>query len=74
MGAGFKTPGLQLQSPPHAHHTTYETVAFYQLRDDKWVALHSPVDESIRPRPVGAISQAVFAEKHLPKGGFLASA
>jgi sugar lactone lactonase YvrE len=31
-------------SPPHAHHTTYETVAFYQLRDDKWVALHSPVD------------------------------
>src|SRR5882724_4345700 len=33
-------------SPPHAHHTTYETVAFYQLRDDKWVALHSPVDEA----------------------------
>jgi hypothetical protein len=23
----------------------YETVGFYQLRDDKWVALHSPVDE-----------------------------
>jgi hypothetical protein len=33
-------------SPPHAHHTTYETVAFYQLCDDKWVALHSPVDEA----------------------------
>jgi sugar lactone lactonase YvrE len=33
-------------SPPHAHHTTYETVAFYQLRDDKWVALHSRVDEA----------------------------
>jgi hypothetical protein len=33
-------------SPLHAHHTTYETVAFYQLRDDKWVALHSPVDKA----------------------------
>jgi hypothetical protein len=33
-------------SPPHAHHTTYETVAFYQLREDKWVALHSPLDEA----------------------------
>jgi hypothetical protein len=31
-------------SPPHAPHTTYQTVAFYQLRGDKWVALPSPVD------------------------------
>jgi DNA-binding beta-propeller fold protein YncE len=31
-------------SPLHAHHTTYEKVAFYQLRDDKWVAPHSPSD------------------------------
>ncbi len=28
--------------PANAHHTTYETVALYQLRGDKWVALHSP--------------------------------
>lgn len=33
-------------SPPHASHATYETIAFYQLRDDKWVALRSPVDET----------------------------
>src|SRR5437773_7569731 len=33
-------------SPLHAHHTTYNKVAFYQLRGDKWVALHSPSDAS----------------------------
>jgi hypothetical protein len=32
-------------SPPHAPDTTYQTVAFYQLRGDKWVALPSPVDD-----------------------------
>lgn len=32
-------------SPLHAHHTTYQKVAFYQLRDDKWVTLHSPAAE-----------------------------
>jgi sugar lactone lactonase YvrE len=48
-------------SPPHAHHTTYETVAFYQLRGDKWVALHSPVDESERAQLVQ------LAKDHLPK-------
>src|SRR5436190_1499999 len=26
-------------------HCTYDTIAFYQLRDDKWVALRSLVDE-----------------------------
>src|SRR5437764_3382600 len=31
-------------SPPHAPHTNYKTVAFYQLHGDKWVALLSPVD------------------------------
>ena len=52
-------------SPPHAHHTTYETVAFYQLRDDKWVALHSPVDE--------ASERAQFAQlarKYSPKNTY----
>jgi hypothetical protein len=33
-------------SPPHAHHTTYKTIAIYQLRDDKWVPLKLPVDEN----------------------------
>ena len=28
------------------HHATYKKVAFYQLRGDKWVALHSPSDAS----------------------------
>jgi sugar lactone lactonase YvrE len=49
-------------SPSHAHHTTYVTVAFYQLRDDKWVALHSPVDEASER------AQLVELAKHyLPK-------
>ena len=48
-------------SPLHAHHTTYETVAFYQLRGDKWVALHSPVDKSERAQLLR------LAKDHLPK-------
>ena len=32
-------------SPSHAPHTTCKTVAFYQLRGDKWIALLSPVDD-----------------------------
>jgi hypothetical protein len=38
-------------SPLHAHHTTYKTVAFYQLRGDKWVALRNPQDYFLRRRP-----------------------
>lgn len=50
-------------SPTHAHHTTFVTVAFYQLRNDKWVGLHSPGDE------VSESSQLVQPlKKHLPKG------
>jgi uncharacterized protein YecT (DUF1311 family) len=29
-------------SPVHAHHTVFQSVAFYQLRGDKWLALRSP--------------------------------
>jgi uncharacterized protein YecT (DUF1311 family) len=32
-------------SPLHAHHTVFQSVAFYQLRGDKWVALRSPAAE-----------------------------
>jgi len=35
-------------SPPHAHHTTYKTVAFYQLEADKWVGLSSPEEELVK--------------------------
>src|SRR5215475_2163933 len=49
-------------SPVHAHHTVYETVAFYQLNGDKWVQLHSPVEETDQSQLV------VLAKKHLLKG------
>ena len=38
-------------SPPHAHHTRFNAVAFYQLRGDKWVALRNPQDYFLRRRP-----------------------
>ena len=49
----------------HAHDTTYQTVAFYQLRDDKWVALHSPVDKASERAQL-----AQLAEKYLPKNSY----
>jgi sugar lactone lactonase YvrE len=52
-------------SPPHAHHTTYETVALYQLREDKWVALQSPVDEASERAQL-----AQLARKHSPKNTY----
>jgi uncharacterized protein YecT (DUF1311 family) len=46
----------------HAHHTTYETVAFYQLHGDKWVALRSAADDT------SDRSQLLqLAKEHLPK-------
>lgn len=49
-------------SPPTASHTTYETIALYQLRGGKWVALPSPVNSrSGRPQ------LAQLAKRHLPK-------
>src|SRR6266566_594908 len=43
-------------------HCTYDTIAFYQLRDDKWVALRSLVDEKSER---GQLAQ--LAKDHLPK-------
>src|SRR6266568_4190490 len=43
-------------------HCTYDTIAFYQLRDDKWVALRSLVDEKSER---GQLAQ--LAKEHLPK-------
>jgi hypothetical protein len=48
--------------PPTAPHSTYVTTAFYQLRGEEWVLLHSPINEES--------SEESFAQlaKHLPKG------
>ena len=50
-------------SPPHAHHTTFESVAFYQLRGDKWIPLHSPADDI---KEGSQLAQPL--KEHLPKG------
>lgn len=49
-------------SPPHASHTNFETTVIYQLRDNKWVLLDSPVDRSDR-------SQLWQLTKKSPKSG-----
>jgi uncharacterized protein YecT (DUF1311 family) len=49
-------------APVHAHHTVFQSVAFYQLRGDKWVALHSPVDEG-----TDGLQLAQLGKGHLPK-------
>jgi hypothetical protein len=49
-------------SPPHAHHTRFESVAFYELRGDKWEEMRSPADD------VSGGTQLVQSLKeHLPK-------
>jgi hypothetical protein len=45
--------------------TDYETVAFYQLRDGKWVALHSPVDEKSKHSQL-----AQLAKKYSPRSTY----
>ena len=47
-----------------ASHARYESIAIYQLRDGKWVALTLPVDLSSRKSQV-----AQLAKGHLPKQG-----
>ena len=49
-------------SPLHAHHTVFQSVAFYQLRGDKWVALHSPADETSE-----RVQLAQLGKGHLPR-------
>ena len=46
----------------HAHHTVFESVAFYQLRGDKWLALHSPADEASQ-----RVQLAQLGKGHLPR-------
>lgn len=47
---------------PSAGHTSYEMIALYQLRGDKWVALRSLVDESSE-----RVQLAQLFKKQLPK-------
>ena len=49
-------------TPPRAPHSTYETIALYQLRDDKWTALPLPVKESSDRAQLTQL-----AKGHLPK-------
>jgi hypothetical protein len=52
-------------SPPHPPHTSYETIALYQLRGDKWVALGLPVAETSERTQL-----AQLAKEDLPKSGY----
>lgn len=52
-------------SPPYRPHTSYDTIALYQLRGDKWEALRSPVDETSERTQL-----VQLAKKHLPKGTY----
>ena len=49
-------------APVHAHHTRVEFVAFYQLRDGEWAALHSPSDIKTED-----LQLAQLGKGHLPK-------
>jgi hypothetical protein len=49
-------------SPVHAHHTQFETVAFYQLSADKWVQLPLPIEQTEHSQ------LAQLAKKRLLKG------
>ena len=47
---------------------TYETVAFYQLRGDKWVTLHSPVDEASKHTQLAQLARKHSAKNTYRKG------
>ena len=49
-------------SPLHAHHTLFQSVAFYQLRGDKWVAVQSPAAEESK-----GVQLAQLGKGDLPK-------
>jgi len=53
-------------SPPHAPHTSYETIALYQLRGDKWMALRLPWDETSERTQLSQL-----AKEHLPTSAYL---
>jgi hypothetical protein len=54
-------------SPPHRPHTSYETIALYQLRGDKWVALRSPIDEASERAQLAQLAGAHFPKSCYPR-------
>ena len=46
----------------------YETVAFYQLRDDKWVPLRSPVDEASKHSQLAQLARK-YSSKYSDRKG-----
>jgi hypothetical protein len=46
----------------------YETVAFYQLRDDKWVPLRSPVDEASKHSQLAQLARK-YSSKNTDRKG-----
>ena len=53
-------------SPPHARHTSYETIAFFQLNGDKWTALPLPVDGASKRRQLAQLEQKLFPKSAKP--------
>jgi hypothetical protein len=61
-------------SPMHAHHMVFQSVAFYQLRGDKWVAVDSPADETKGPQwrsSAKAICQSILTRAIAHRNGTL---
>jgi sugar lactone lactonase YvrE len=54
-------------SPPHAPHTSYETVAFFQLSSDKWMALPSPVDDTSNRSQLTQLAHEFFPKGAKPR-------
>jgi hypothetical protein len=54
-------------SPPHAPHTSYETVAFFQLSGDKWMALPSPVDDTSNRSQLRQLAHELFPKTATPR-------
>lgn len=57
-------------SPPHAPHTSYETIALYELRGDKWVALPSPVEEASEQAQLVQLAREHLSKKSRPRRGW----
>ena len=54
-------------TPPHAPHSSYETIALYQLRGDKWEALPSPVDEASERAQLVQLAKEHFPKSAIPR-------
>jgi sugar lactone lactonase YvrE len=54
-------------SPPHAPHTSYETIAFFQLRGDKWMALPLPVDDTSNLSQLAQLTRELFPKSAKPR-------